>query len=99
MLLEPTNYQTAYYVSDGLLAICCLTILFFVDVNVTKSTQNFLPALKRILNPATIVFLFVAFGNGIGHGIYITYVPVHMQEDLAAPSSMIGKTYVCVLDQ
>ena len=98
MILEPTNYQTAYYVSDGFLALCCLTILFFVDVNVEKSKHNIFLALKRILNPATIVFLVIAFGNGIGQGIYITYVPVHMQEDLAAPSAMIGKNHVSVLD-
>ena len=70
-----------------------MIILVFVDVRVEKNKQSMFQALKRIINPASGVFLFIMLGAGIGNGIYVNYVPVYLQEELKASSAMIGKKF------
>ena len=83
----------AYYVSDGFLAVCCLMIIVFLDINVEKNRQGVVQAFKRIINPATGVFLLIMFFNGMGLGIFINYVAIYLQEELGASSAMIGKLF------
>ena len=91
--LVETNYQIAYYFADGLYVVCCLVILVFLKIEVEKTEATVMYAFKRVLNPATGVFLVILLGNGIGYGIYLNYVVVYLQENLEASSAMVGKYF------
>ena len=92
--LVQTSYWSAYYVSDICLAVCCIIILVFLDIRVEKDKQNIFSALKRVINPATAVFLLIMLVSGLGHGIYFDYVAVYLQEELNASSSMIAESTI-----
>ena len=89
---DETNYQFAYYVSDGFLIVSAFTVLMFLDIKVEKHRQNVFRAFKRILNPATGAFLIIMLIIGIGHGIFLNYLTIFLTEELSASSAMIGKT-------
>ena len=89
---EETNYQLAYYVSDGFLIVSAFTVLMFLEIKVEKHRQNVFRAFKRILNPATGAFLIIMLIVGIGHGIFLNYLTIFLTEELNASSAMIGKT-------
>ena len=91
IVLVETNYQSAYYVSDGFLAAFCLIVVIFLDVNAEKNKQNLFRAFKSVVNPAMCVFLLIMFLAGIGQGVYFSYVIVYIQEDLQGSSAMVGK--------
>ena len=86
-----TNYQLAYYVSDGFLAVFCMIVVIFLEVNAEKNKQNLFRAFKSVVNPAMCVFLLIMFLAGIGQGVYFSYVIVYIQEDLQGSSAMVGK--------
>ena len=77
--------------SDGFLTIEFLVVVIFLEVHVEKNKQNIFRALKRVMNPAMVVFLSIMFLAGIGQGVYFSYVIVYIQEDLQASSAMVGK--------
>ena len=89
---EETNYQLAYYVSDGFLIVSAFTVFLFLEIKVEKHRQNVFRAFKRILNPATGAFLIIMLIVGIGHGIFLNYLTIFLTEELSASSAMIGKT-------
>ena len=89
---EETNYQLAYYVSDGFLIVSAFTVFLFLEIKVEKHRQNVFRAFKRILNPATGAFLIIMLIVGIGHGIFLNYLTIFLTEELNASSAMIGKT-------
>ena len=89
---DETNYQFAYYVSDGFLIVSAFTVLMFLEIKVEKHRQNVFRAFKRILNPATGAFLIIMLIVGIGHGIFLNYLTIFLTEELNASSAMIGKT-------
>ena len=79
---DETNYQFAYYVSDGFLIVSAFTVLMFLEIKVEKHRQNVFRAFKRILNPATGAFLMIMLIVGIGHGIFLNYLTIFLTEEL-----------------
>ena len=77
--------------------MAAMVVLFFVEVKITKNTEKFIPAVKKILNPALGVFLLLIFSLGIPVGISANYVFAYLQDELQASSSMIGKYLGLVL--
>ena len=66
--------------------------MLFVDVKVEKNKESFVESFKKIVNPASGIFLFLVFGGlGIPIGLCANYVNIYLQEDLQASSTMIGK--------
>ena len=45
-IADETNYQFAYYVSDGFLIVSAFTVLMFLEIKVKKHRQNVLHAFK-----------------------------------------------------
>ena len=80
-----------------MLAMAAIVVLFFVEVRIEKNKEKFIPAVKKILNPALGVFLLLIFSLGIPVGISANYVYAYLQDELQASSSMIGKYLGSVL--
>jgi len=79
-----------FYFTAGTLVVCFLVVIFFLEVKVEKNTEKFIPSFKKIINPASGVFLILVFALGITVGIEANYVLVYLGEDLGATSTMIG---------
>ena len=67
-----------------------MVVILFLKVKVEKNTEKFMPSFKKIINPASGVFLILAFGLGLTIGIEGNYVLIYLGEDLGATSTMIG---------
>ena len=77
--------------------MAAIVVLFFVEVRIEKNKEKFIPAVKKILNPALGVFLLLIFSLGIPVGISANYVFAYLQDELQASSTMIGKYLYLVL--
>ena len=67
-----------------------MVVLIFLEVNVEKNTEKFIPSFKKIINSASGVFLILIFALGVTVGVEGNYIFVYLQEDLGATSTMIG---------
>ena len=81
--------------ADIIAVFCVIVTLWKLgggEVTVEKgANQSMIKNLRKMSNPATILYFVLLMFTGISFGVTDTYVNVYLQDDLGAPSSMIGE--------
>ena len=76
---------------DIFLLVTSVIIVFALEIKVEHAKEGIVQGFTKILNPASGVFFAIGMGMGLGFGVFSTYGPVYLQEEMGASSAMIGK--------
>jgi len=86
-----SDYSLNFYVADCMMVFCAAMTLLTLNVHVkTGENQSMIKNLKKMANPAIMIYFGLVLITGICFGTTDTYVNLYLQEELGAPSSMIG---------
>ena len=93
MLLVEADYQNVFYVGDVILVACAVFAFWKLEIHVEKGRDQSMSANMRLMltNPVVHLFFCMIFCSGIVMGVTDSLVGVHLQQNLHAPSDMIGK--------
>ena len=76
---------------DIFLLVTSFIIVFALEIKVEHAKESIAKGFSKILNPASGVFFAIGMGMGLGFGVFSTYGPVYLQEEMGASSAMIGR--------
>lgn len=87
-----TNYNVAFYIADGAFVVTA-TVAFFLKIDMKRSDEKGLKALKNIVSLPALNFFALVFVMGFQWGIHDTYLLVYLDEEMEASSSLISKEW------